>query len=249
VVGVVLFLAGFGLSAVSMTTGDYPISVGEVIKTLFGFGDSSTEFIVTTLRLPRLLTAVLVGGALAMSGAVLQSLSGNPLGSPDIIGFTEGSATGALIVIIVSNGSMMQVAGGALLGGIGTAVVIYLLAFQRGVQGFRLILIGIGVSAMLVAANSYLIIRASLQDALSAQFWLVGGLNGRGWDHVVPVAITVAMLLPLGFCCGRRLSMLEMGDDSAQGLGVPVERSRLVLISVSIGVSSVATAAAGPTRS
>lgn len=246
IVGVVMAVIVFALSVVSMTTGDFPLSFGDVVKTLFGFGDAGTEFIVTTLRLPRLLTALLVGAALAVSGAVLQSLSGNPLGSPDFIGFTEGSATGALLVIIVGNGSMMQIAGGALAGGIITAVVVYLLAFQRGVQGFRLILIGIGVSAMLIAVNSYLVTRASLQDAIASQAWLVGGLNGRSWEHVVPVAIAVGVLMPLGFYYSRRLSMLQMGDDSAKGLGVPVERSRLVLITVSVGLSAFATAAAGP---
>lgn len=246
IVGIVMAVIVFALSVVSMTTGDFPLSFGDVVKTLFGFGDTGTEFIVTTLRLPRLLTALLVGAALAVSGAVLQSLSGNPLGSPDFIGFTEGSATGALLVIIVGNGSMTQIAGGALAGGLITAVVVYLLAFQRGVQGFRLILIGIGVSAMLIAVNSYLVTRASLQDAIASQAWLVGGLNGRGWEHVVPVAIAVGVLVPLGFYYSRRLSMLQMGDDSAKGLGVPVERSRLVLITVSVGLSAFATAAAGP---
>lgn len=246
IVVVVLAIAVFFVGAVSMTTGDYPLSVGEVIQTLFGFGDRSTEFIVTTLRLPRLLTALLVGGALAVSGAILQSLSGNPLGSPDFIGFSEGAAAGALLVIVVAHGGMLEVSLGALAGGIVTATVIVLLAFKRGVHGFRLILVGIGVNAMLIAFNSYLITRAAWQDGLAAQAWLVGGLNGRGWEHVVPVAIAVAALLPLAFVYGKRLSLLEMGDDSAKGLGVPVERSRVMLIIASVGLCSVATAAAGP---
>ncbi len=246
IVVALLAVAVFFVGAVSMTTGDYPLSVGEVIQTLFGFGDKGTEFIVTTLRLPRLLTALLVGGALSVSGAILQSLSGNPLGSPDFIGFTEGAATGALMVIVVVHGGMLQVSLGALVGGIVTATVIALLATKGGVHGFRLILIGIGVNAMLLAFNSYLITRSTWQDGIAAQAWLVGGLNGRGWEHVVPVAIAVGALLPLAFVYGRRLSLLEMGDDSAMGLGVPVNRSRLVLIAASVGLCSVATAAAGP---
>ncbi|WP_033288025.1 FecCD family ABC transporter permease [Amycolatopsis jejuensis] len=246
VVGIVLFVVLFALSAVSMTTGDYPLSVLDVVKTLFGFGDTGTEFIVTTLRLPRLLLAVLVGAALAVSGGVLQSLSGNPLGSPDVIGFTQGSATGALLVIVLAHGGSTDVALGALAGGVVTALVVGLLAFRRGVQGYRLILVGIGVAAMLSALNSYLITRASMQDAYSAQAWLVGGLNGRGWEQVGPVAVVVVLLLPLAFGYGRRLSLLEMGDDAAKGLGVPVERSRGVLIAVAVVLCAVATAAAGP---
>ncbi|GAA3562056.1 iron chelate uptake ABC transporter family permease subunit [Amycolatopsis ultiminotia] len=246
VTAIVLFVALFVLSAVSMTTGDYPLSVLDVVKTLLGFGDTGTEFIVTTLRLPRLLLAVLVGAALAVSGGTLQSLSGNPLGSPDVIGFTQGSATGALLVIVLAHGGSGEVALGALLGGVVTALVVGVLAFRRGVQGFRLILVGIGVAAMLTAANSYLITRASMQDAYSAQAWLVGGLNGRGWEEVGPVAAAVVVLLPVAFGYGRRLALLEMGDDSAKGLGVPVERSRTVLIAVAVVLCAVATAAAGP---
>lgn len=246
VTAIVLLVLVFALAAVSMTTGDYPLSVADVVKTLFGFGDSGTEFIVTTLRLPRLVLAVLVGAALAVSGGILQSLSGNPLGSPDVIGFTQGSATGALLVIVLAHGDSGQVALGALAGGILTALVVGLLAYRRGVQGFRLILVGIGMAAMLLAANSYLVTRASLQDAFSAQAWQVGGLNGRGWEEALPLAVVVAVLLPVAFGLGRRLSLLEMGDDAAKGLGVPVERSRALLIAAAVVLCAVATAAAGP---
>ncbi|RJQ80676.1 FecCD family ABC transporter permease [Amycolatopsis panacis] len=246
VTAIVLLVLVFALAAVSMTTGDYPLSVADVVKTLFGLGDAGTEFIVTTLRLPRLVLAVLVGAALAVSGGILQSLSGNPLGSPDVIGFTQGSATGALLVIVLAHGDSGQVALGALAGGILTALVVGLLAYRRGVQGFRLILVGIGMAAMLLAANSYLVTRASLQDAFSAQAWQVGGLNGRGWEEAVPLAVVVAVLLPVAFGLGRRLSLLEMGDDAAKGLGVPVERSRALLIAAAVVLCAVATAAAGP---
>ncbi|HWD02370.1 MAG TPA: iron chelate uptake ABC transporter family permease subunit [Amycolatopsis sp.] len=246
VVGIVLAVVLVALSTVSMTTGDYPLSVLDVGKTLFGFGDAATDFIVTTLRLPRLLLAILVGAALAVSGGVLQSLSGNALGSPDVVGFTQGSATGALLVIVLAHGGSGAVALGALVGGVITAVVVGLLAIRRGLQGFRMILIGIGVAAMLLAVNQYLITRASIQDALSAQAWLVGGLGGRGWPEIWPVAIAVVGLLPIAFGFGRRLALLEMGDDAAKGLGVPVERSRGILLAVAVTLCAVATAAAGP---
>ncbi|WP_307855769.1 FecCD family ABC transporter permease [Kibdelosporangium banguiense] len=234
------------IAVITMTSGDYPLTVPEVIDTILGQGPPGAEFIVVTLRLPRLLTALLVGAAFGISGAVLQRITSNPLGSPDIIGFTTGSATGALIVIVLTDGGMLQVAGGALAGGIVTSIVIYLLAFKRGVQGFRLVLIGIGVSAMLLATNQYLITRATLRDAIAAQAWQVGGLNGRGWDHVEPIAWTVAVLLPLTAYYSRRLGILEMGDDAAKSLGVSVERSRFVLICISVVLAAVGTAVAGP---
>ncbi|ONI81172.1 hypothetical protein ALI144C_21770 [Actinosynnema sp. ALI-1.44] len=230
----------------TMTTGDYPLSVSEVVDTVLGHGPPGAEFIVLELRLPRLLTALLVGGALGISGALMQRLTDNPLGSPDIIGFTAGSATGALSVIVLTDGGMMAVAGGALTGGVVTAVLIYLLAFKGGVQGFRLVLIGIGVSAMLFAANDYLITHSSLQDAMAAVAWQVGGLNGRGWEHVEPVAWSMLVLLPFAVFFSHRLSILQMGDDAAKALGVRVESTRFVLIAVSVALAAVGTAAAGP---
>ncbi|WP_447009889.1 FecCD family ABC transporter permease [Saccharothrix hoggarensis] len=230
----------------TMVTGDFPLTVGEVLATFLGQGDGYADFVVFTLRLPRLITAVLVGAALALSGAILQSLSRNPLASPDIIGFTQGAATGAIAVIVLAQGSMVATAIGATTTGLITSAAVYLLAFKQGVQGFRLVLIGIGVSAMMLAVNSYLLTRASLESALAAQTWLVGGLNNRGWDQAEVVAQALVVLLPCALVLGRRLALLEMGDSTATGLGVNAERTRLALLAVSVGLAAVATAAAGP---
>lgn len=231
---------------ITLTTGDFQLSVGEVLQALFGNGSGAADFIVNTLRMPRLLTAVCVGAALAVSGAILQSLTGNPLGSPDIIGFTNGSATGALVVITVLHGSMTEIALGALIGGLATAAAVYLLVLGRGTHGFRLVVVGIGVSALLLAVNSYLITRASWQEALEAQAWLVGSLGNRGWDHANAVGIAVLVLLPLAFLFARRLSMVEMGDDTAIGLGVSVAPSRTALLVISVALAAFATAVTGP---
>jgi iron complex transport system permease protein len=229
-----------------MVSGDFPLTVGEVLATFLGQGDGYAEFVIFTLRLPRLLTGLLVGAALALSGAILQSLSRNPLASPDIIGFTQGAATGAIAVIVLVQGSMAATALGATVAGLLTSAAVYLLAFKQGVQGFRLVLIGIGVSAMMLAVNSYLLTRATLESALAAQTWLVGGLNNRGWDQAQVVAVVLAVLLPCALVLGRRLALLEMGDSAATGLGVNAERTRLALLAVSVGLAAVATAAAGP---
>lgn len=230
----------------TMVSGDFPLTIGEVLATFLGQGDGYAEFVVFTLRLPRLLTGLLVGAALALSGAILQSLSRNPLASPDIIGFTQGSATGAIAVIVLVQGSMAATALGAAVAGLLTSAAVYLLALKQGVQGFRLVLIGIGVSAMMLAVNSYLLTRATLESALAAQAWLVGGLNNRGWDQAQVVAVVLAVLLPCALVLGRRLALLEMGDSAATGLGVNAERTRLALLAVSVGLAAVATAAAGP---
>ncbi|MFF8841873.1 FecCD family ABC transporter permease [Streptomyces sp. NPDC015127] len=241
-----LLVALVVVMGITLTTGDFPLSLTEVLQALAGNGSGGADFIVNTLRMPRLVTALCVGAALAVSGAILQSLTRNSLGSPDIIGFTNGSATGALLVIVVLNGSMTQIALGALVGGLATAAVVYLLVFSAGMHGFRLVVMGIGVSALLLAVNSYLITRASWQEALEAQAWLIGSLGNRGWDHAGAVGIAVAVLLPLAFGLARRLSMVEMGDDTATALGVNVSRDRLALLFISVALAAFATAVTGP---
>jgi iron complex transport system permease protein len=241
-----LLLATLGIGVLSLTRGDFPIPAADVLRSLTGRGDTGTDFIVLTLRLPRMLVALLVGAALGVSGAIFQSLTRNPLGSPDFIGLTVGASSGALIVILLLQGSAAQIAVGALLGCLATSVVIYLLAHRGGAQGFRLILVGIGVGAMLDAFNSFLITRARLDEAIGAQRWLIGSLNGRGWQDVRPVGAALIVLLPIALLSGRRLTMLSLGDDTASALGVPVERTRFALFAVSVGLAGVATAAAGP---
>jgi iron complex transport system permease protein len=201
---------------------------------------------VLDLRLPRTVVAVLVGAALGISGAVFQSLSRNPLGSPDIVGFTYGSATGGLLVILVLGGSAAAISLGAVVGGLITALLVYLLAWQKGVRGYRLVLIGIGVSAILQSINFYLLVNASITDAGRATVWITGSLNDRGWSDAVPLAVALVIIVPAILLGGKWLKMLEMGDEAAQSLGVPIERSRLYLLIVGTAACAAATAAAGP---
>ncbi|MFD5429519.1 FecCD family ABC transporter permease [Streptomyces sp. NPDC127084] len=241
-----LLVALVVVMGVVLTTGDFELSIGEVVSAITGKDSGAADFIVNTLRMPRLLTAVCVGAALAVSGAILQSLTGNSLGTPDIIGFTNGSASGALLVIVVWHGSMTQIALGALAGGLATAAAVSLLLLGRGLQGFRLVVVGIGVSALLLALNSYLITRASWQEALEAQAWLVGSLGNRGWAHANAIGLAVLVLLPPALFLSRRLSMVEMGDGIATALGVNVARTRAALLVISVALAAFATAVTGP---
>jgi iron complex transport system permease protein len=246
VVGLVIALVTLGLAIVAIGIGDYPVSPREVVDTLLGGGTRASSFVIETLRLPRVLCAILVGGALGISGAMFQSLSGNALGSPDIIGFTAGSAAGALFVITILGGSGLQISAGALAGGLLTAAVVYALAYKRGVSGYRLVLIGIGMSALALAAIDYLLTRARIEEAVQATVWLVGSLNGRGWDHVRPLAATLVVLIPAALLLSRPLRLLEMGDDAARALGLRVEPARLAIVLVAVALVAVATTAAGP---
>ncbi|MDN3293428.1 iron chelate uptake ABC transporter family permease subunit [Streptomyces ficellus] len=243
---VVLALVTVAAGVVLIGSGDFPIAPGDVVATLLGDGTTAQEFIVQDLRLPRVLVAILVGASLGVGGAVFQSVSRNPLGSPDVIGFGQGATVGALTVIVLFGGSATAVAGGAVVGGVVTGVLIYLLAWKRGVHGFRLVLIGIGAAAMLTAVIHYLITKANLIDATRAVLWMTGTLDGRDWAQFWPLLAVCAVLVPLVLGYGRPLRMLEMGDDAAYALGVKVERTRLVLMASAVLLVSVATAAAGP---
>ncbi|MFI9273091.1 FecCD family ABC transporter permease [Kitasatospora sp. NPDC052896] len=233
------------LAVLALGSGDYPISPADVLRALTGGGSPADEFIVQQLRLPRVVTALLVGVALALAGAVFQTVVRNPLGSPDVLGFTQGAAAGALVVV-VAGGSSLALAGGAVAGGLASGVLVYALAWRRGVHGYRLVLVGIGVSAILTGVNGYLLTRAQLMDAARAMLWLTGSLNGRGWEVAGPLLVALAVLVPVVLCCGPALRMIELGDDTAYALGVPVERLRLVLLTAAVLLASFAAAAAGP---
>ncbi|WP_326634368.1 MULTISPECIES: FecCD family ABC transporter permease [unclassified Streptomyces] len=246
VVIVVLAAVAAGAAIVLIGSGDYAMTPGEVVSTLFGHGTFQQEFVVTDLRLPRVLVGLLVGAALGVGGAVFQTVSRNPLGSPDVLGFGQGATVGALMVIVLSQGGAAAVAGGAVVGGLVTGVVVYLLAWKRGMHGYRLVLVGIGSAAMLTAAAQYLITKANLVDATRAVVWMTGSLDGRDWAQVWPLLVVCGLLIPLVLGHGRALRMMEMGDDAAYALGVRVERTRLVLMGCAVLLVAVATAAAGP---
>jgi iron-siderophore transport system permease protein len=245
-VAAALVAALLALLVLSLGTGEFSIPPEEVVETLLGGGDRSTRFVIETLRLPRALTGILVGAALGASGAIFQSITRNPLGSPDVVGFVQGASAGAVLEIVVLGGGTFAIAAGAVVGGSGPRSSSTSLPTRGGVQGYRMVLMGIGIAAMLVAVTDYLLTRSTLEEAQAANVWLTGSLNGRGWEHVRPVGAMLAILLPAIALLARQLRMLELGDDVARALGVSIERSRLALILVAVLLSAVATASAGP---
>ncbi|MEU9829416.1 FecCD family ABC transporter permease [Micromonospora chersina] len=246
VVGLAGTLLALALAVLAVGAGDYPIAPADVLRVLAGGGSPAERFIVTELRLPRLVTALAVGAALGLAGAVFQSLTRNPLGSPDVLGVTSGAATGALVVVVAGGGSA-ALAGAAATGGLATGLLLYALAGRHGVGGHRLVLVGIGVTAILTGVNGWLLTRAPLMDAARAALWLTGSLDGRGWANALPVLGALAVLLPAVLLArAPALRLLEMGDDSAAGLGVPVRRVRVAALGAAVLLVSVAAAAAGP---
>ncbi|HEX4790640.1 MAG TPA: iron chelate uptake ABC transporter family permease subunit [Actinospica sp.] len=213
-----------------------------------GHGITPAEaFIIDQLLLPRVLTAVLAGAALALAGAVFQSVTRNPLGSPDILGFTQGAATGALLGVTALGGSVFAVAGCAWLGAAGTAAAVYLVARRGGVTGgTRLILVGIGFAAILAGLDEHLLTRADITDAAQATQWITGSLDGSAWSSVALLAGATALLAPPLLLAFRVLSVLELGDDLAIGLGLRAERVRVLTLAGAVLLAATAASQTGP---
>ncbi|MHC9044882.1 FecCD family ABC transporter permease [Microbacterium saperdae] len=240
---VILLMVG----AASLAIGTYQLDLSQVLSALTGGGEGNVRKLVLEWRLPRVLFAVLGGLALGISGAIFQSLTRNPLGSPDVIGFDAGSYTGALVVMLVLGSvSYATIATGAVLGGVVTALAVYLLAYRRGIQGFRFIIVGIGVSAFLVGINSYLLISTGAQEARAAVSWGFGSFSALGYEQLVPFVLVLIVILPLVAIVRRGFAQLELGDDAAKAVGVGVERSRLTMTVLGVALTAIVTAAAGP---
>ncbi len=247
VVCAILAVLSLAVTIWALTLGAYPLSLARVWAALTNDPEAGfARTVVVEWRAPRALAAVVFGAALGASGAVFQSMTRNPLASPDIIGFTAGSFTGALAVIIVINGTYLQLVGGAIVGGIATALLVYLLAWRRGVQGFRLIIVGIAVSAVLGSINTWLMLTAKLEVALSAAAWGAGSLTGTGWLHVLWGGTIIVALLVAVSTLAPGLRQLELGDDAARATGARSEPIRLWIMVLGVGLIAVVTAAAGP---
>lgn len=241
-----LALAALLAFALSLSIGDFTIALPRVLPAVFGAGDRAEVFVIQSLRLPRALLAVLVGAAFGMSGAVFQSLARNPLASPDILGITAGGSLAAVVSLTLFGLSGLSLSLAAGLGALVTAVLIYVLAFKRGMSSYRMVLIGIGVGAVATALTQFFWTRAHLHDAASVALWLSGSLNGRGWENIQPIALMLLVLIPLTLGLGKQLNVLELGDDSAYGVGLPVQRARLLLLFAGVSLAGAGIGAAGP---
>lgn len=246
VASLTLVVGCLALAVAALTFGDYPLSASEVVRALTGGGDPLASYFVTELRAPRVVAALTVGAALGVAGALFQGVTGNPLGSPDILGFTTGAATGALVQIIVFSSSTTAVALGALIGGLGTAALVHVLTRSTGLTGSRLVLVGIGVGALLSAVNTLLVVRASLVAAQTAGQWLAGSLNAMMWERAGLTLAATAVLVAVALLLQRDWALLSLGDDITRSLGVDAARVRGASVLVAVCLVSVATAATGP---
>ncbi|WP_075895251.1 FecCD family ABC transporter permease [Actinomadura sp. CNU-125] len=229
-------------------TGDFPMTPAEVIRTLAGRGGPAESLIVNEIRLPRVVTGLAVGAALGLGGAIFQSLTRNPLGSPDILGFTSGASTGVLVMIVLAGGGGVAVASGAAAGGIATGLLIYAVAGRDGAHGQRLVLVGIGTAAILTGVNGYLLTQAHITEAARAVLWLTGSLDGRDWADAAPVLVALAVLGPLVAvgCEGARCGCWSWGSTPRTGSASRSSAPGMLMLAAAVLLTALAAAAAGP---
>jgi iron complex transport system permease protein len=239
VVILVLVVAGLAL-------GELPLTLSDVWAALTGTADQGVSVVVLEWRLPRIMLGALLGAALGLSGALFQTVTRNPLGSPDVLGFSTGAFTGALIVMLGGIGGYFATAVGALIGGLATAAIVWVIVIRRGAQGFRLIVVGIGITAMINAVNVLMITSAQERDALSAAIWAAGSLNGVESLWIVPTLIVLAVCAAATAAIAPSLGPYELGDDTSGSLGVNVSRVQLLAMIIGVVLVAAATAVAGP---
>lgn len=234
------------LAVLALALGAYPLTPQQVMQTLLGGGDAMDRTVVIEWRLPRALAAVTVGALLGIAGALFQTVTRNPLASPDILGLSNGAFTGMLLALVLVSGSWPVLTAGSLLGGFVTAAVIWLLSARGAVQGFRLIVVGIGVSAILASLNTWMLLQIELETAMFASAWGTGSLNG-----VTAGPLTGALACALPFVVGAfllvpRLRQLGLGDDMAASTGVRPGAIRAGSLLIGVALVAAATTVAGP---
>ncbi|WP_225310173.1 FecCD family ABC transporter permease [Microbacterium testaceum] len=246
VVGAATVAAILTLAVLSLGWGTYFVAPDAVIRALLGSGTPLDTTVVVGWRLPRVLAAVTLGALLAIAGALFQTVTRNPLASPDILGLSNGAFIGMLVTLVLVSSSWQARAAGALVGCLAASLVIWLLAYRGGLQGFRLIVVGIGVSAMLASFNTWMLLQVELETAMFASAWGHGSLNGVTGDALGGVLLCAAPVALAAFALVPSLRQLELGDDLATATGVRPHLVRSVALLIGVVLVAAATAIAGP---
>ncbi|MET0725870.1 MAG: iron chelate uptake ABC transporter family permease subunit [Leifsonia sp.] len=233
-------------SLVALSLGASGLSIVDVVQTLVGQGTRVQELIVFRLRLPRLSTAIIAGTAFGLAGALFQTTLRNPLASPDILGVTGGASLAAVFTLLVLGQTGGAVAIAAFAGALAIATVMWGLAWRGGLVGYRFVLIGVGLAALVQAALAYLLTRADVRGASQALVWMVGGIGDTDWTQLGIAGASLAVLLVLVAAVSRRMPVLQLDDDTARALGVDSTRSRAAVIVLGVALVAVGTALAGP---
>ncbi|PDY44991.1 FecCD family ABC transporter permease [Bacillus pseudomycoides] len=236
---------------ISLNTGTLRVAPLKVFQTLFGYGDFESVTVLFDYRMPRILITMLAGIGLGVSGAILQGLSRNALADPGILGLHSGASFGLILFVTcfhsISEKASILIPLFTFGGGVLAAFLIILLANDRskGVLPIRLILVGIAVSAGFSAITLFFSLRLSDETYTFASRWLVGNVWGRDWIHVVALLPWIFVLAPYTWLKSKTLNALALGDEVAAGLGVSVQKERLLLLATAVGLSCASVSMAG----
>jgi iron complex transport system permease protein len=233
------------LGVLALGLGAYPVPPDKVIGAFTGTAKGLDRIAVLEWRLPRMAAGLAFGAALAVAGALFQTITRNPLASPDIVGLSSGAFTGMLTALAMFGGSWPWLVGGSLAGGLAAAAVIALLAARGGLQGFRFIVVGIAISAMLAALNTWIVLRLDVDVAIAVSAWGAGTLHAVA-PMAVPTVVGILALLFVSSFVVRHVAQLDLGDDAAAATGVRVRAVRGCAIALGVALVSIVTAAAGP---
>ena len=229
----------------SLCIGETFTSPVQVVDVLLG-RPSPDEFVVGTLRLPRLVVGLLAGTAFGVAGALVQTVARNPLASPDVIGVTHGAGAATVAAMsfgLVAHTTLPYV---SVAGGLGAALLVYAFAWRGGMQASRFVLIGIGVSIALGSLTQLFLTKGDYLVAQQAKVWLTGSLNSRGYDQAAPLALVLLVAVPAALWAARAQRGASFDDDTAIALGIRLDRVRLGLTLLGVVLASVATGATGP---
>ena len=239
---------------ISLQLGSFSIKPWEVIQTLLGQGTRKQEIVLFSMRLPRIVMAILVGTALAVSGAILQSITKNDLADPGIMGISSGAALAVVMYIYFMNGNVYDGVSNltiwtmpvvAFFGSILGAVLIYLFAWKKGINPTRLILIGIGINSAFQALMIIFQLRFTTQEFNRVMVWISGSIWGTSWIYVITILPWIIVFLFFAIYKARFLDVFLLGDHLSIGLGVQVEKARRILILFAVALAGVATSVAG----
>ena len=246
IVTFILAIIAFVLCCAMLMLGNTIYPVDDVLRVLLGEEVKGASFAIGTIRLPRMLAGVFAGFAFGVGGYVFQTMLRNPLANPNVIGITAGSSAAAVFSIIVLHASYAVVSIASVIGGLATVIVIFLLSRGTSFSIGRLILIGIGIQAMLNAVISYLLLIGQQHDIPTAMRWLSGSLNGSKMETLYPLIVVVLIFAPIIIAFGKRLELLDLGEQTATSLGVHTDKTRIVLLTSSVIILALATATTGP---
>ena len=246
IVGFILLALSLAVAVVSLRLGKFPVTAQEVIDALQGQGRKIVQVVVVKWKLPRIVLGLVAGLALGVAGALFQTITRNPLGSPDLIGFSTGAQTGILISILLLPGSMLSASLASFIGGAAVGTVTYLVSLRGGFTGLRFILVGIAISSMLVSVNRWLLVRVDDDEGLGALKAITGTLGAARWPVVAPTCLAIGVTVALILLASRHLQVLSLGEQMATILGSPTRRASAVLILLGTVLVAVVTMAAGP---